>query len=65
MTLYSIKNMVLMKILAGLSVNALRELFGHSSEVTTQIYITNLEINRKEILNRLNFKKSLILTNPA
>jgi hypothetical protein len=36
------------KILAGLSVNALRELFGHSSEVTTQIYITNLqEINRK------------------
>jgi site-specific recombinase XerD len=37
-----------MKILAGLSVNALGELFGHSSEVTTQIYITNLqEINRK------------------
>jgi site-specific recombinase XerD len=27
-----------MKILAGLSVNALRELFGHSSEVTTQMY---------------------------
>jgi site-specific recombinase XerD len=39
------------KILAGLSVNALRELFGHSSEVTTQIYITNLR-NRKEILSK-------------
>jgi site-specific recombinase XerD len=54
MTLYSIKKYgANEKILAGLSVNALRELFGHSSEVTTQIYITNLqEINRKEILSK-------------
>jgi len=54
MTLYAIKKHgANEKILAGLSVNALRELFGHSSEVTTQIYITNLqEINRKEILEK-------------
>ncbi len=40
-------------ILAGVSVNAIKDLFGHSSEVTTQIYITNLkEINRKEILEK-------------
>jgi hypothetical protein len=30
--------MVLMRDMQGLSVNALRELFGHSSEVTTQIH---------------------------
>lgn len=54
MTLYAIKKHgANEKILAGLSVNALRELFGHTSEVTTQIYITNLqEINRKEILEK-------------
>jgi len=54
MGLYSIKKHgANEKILAGLSVDALRELFGHSSEVTTQIYITNLkEINRKEILEK-------------
>jgi integrase len=54
MTLYSIKKHgANEKILAGLSVDALRELFGHTSEVTTQIYITNLkEINRKEILQK-------------
>jgi len=54
MTLYAIKKHgANEKILAGLSVDALRELFGHSSEVTTQIYITNLkEINRKEILEK-------------
>lgn len=40
-------------ILAGVSINAIKDLFGHSSEVTTQIYITNLkEINRKEILEK-------------
>lgn len=54
MTLYAIKKHgANEKILAGLSVDALRELFGHTSEVTTQIYITNLkEINRKEILEK-------------
>ena len=40
-------------ILAGVSINAIKDLFGHTSEVTTQIYITNLkEINRKEILEK-------------
>lgn len=54
MSLYAIKKHgANEKILAGLSVDALRELFGHTSEVTTQIYITNLkEINRKEILQK-------------
>lgn len=53
MTLYAIKKYgANKKILAGLSVDALRELFGQSSEVTTRIYITNLkEINRKEIMD--------------
>ena len=40
-------------ILAGVSINAIKDLFGHTSEVTTQIYITNLkEVNRKEILEK-------------
>ena len=40
-------------ILAGVSIGAIKDLFGHSSEVTTQIYITNLkEVNRKEILEK-------------
>lgn len=40
-------------ILAGVSINAIKDLFGHTSEVTTQIYITKLkEINRKEILEK-------------
>lgn len=54
MTLYAIKkHSANALILAGVSVNAIKDLFGHSSEVTTQIYITNLkEINRKEILEK-------------
>ena len=54
MTLYAIKkHSANSLILAGVSVNAIKDLFGHSSEVTTQIYITNLkEINRKEILEK-------------
>ena len=41
------------KILAGVSIGALKDLFGHSSELTTAIYITKLkEINRKEILDK-------------
>jgi integrase len=54
MTLYSIKKHSANSfILAGASVGAIKDLFGHSSEVTTQIYITNLkEINRKEILEK-------------
>lgn len=40
-------------ILANVSINAIKDLAGHTSEVTTQIYITNLkEINRKEILEK-------------
>lgn len=54
MTLYSIKkHSANSLILAGVSINAIKDLFGHTSEVTTQIYITNLkEINRKEILEK-------------
>lgn len=54
MTLYAIKkHSANSLILAGVSVNAIKDLFGHTSEVTTQIYITNLkEINRKEILEK-------------
>lgn len=41
------------KILAGMSMRALKELFGHSSEVTTEIYITKLhEVTRKEIMDK-------------
>lgn len=41
------------KILEGMSVRALQELFGHRSEVTTEIYITNLkDIIRQEILEK-------------
>jgi len=40
-------------ILANVSINAIKDLAGHTSEMTTQIYITNLkEINRKEILEK-------------
>lgn len=39
------------KILAGMSTRALKELFGHTSELTTEIYITNLhEVINKEIM---------------
>jgi integrase len=53
-TLYSIKkHSANSLILAGVSINAIKDLFGHTSEVTTQIYITNLkEVNRKEILEK-------------
>ena len=40
-------------ILADVSINAIKDLAGHTSEMTTQIYITNLkEVNRKEILKK-------------
>jgi len=54
MTLYAIKkHSANSLILAGASVGAIKDLFGHTSEVTTQIYITNLkEVNRKEILEK-------------
>jgi integrase len=54
MSLYSMKKAgANALILAGVSINAIKDLFGHTSEVTTQIYITNLkEINRKEILEK-------------
>lgn len=40
------------KILAGMSIRTLKEMFGHSSELTTEIYITNLkEIMHKEMLD--------------
>lgn len=41
------------KIIEGMSVRALQELFGHRSEVTTEIYITNLkDALRQEILDK-------------
>lgn len=51
-TMYSIKKAgANAKILAGMSIRALQELFGHTSEVTTEIYITNLqEVMKKEII---------------
>jgi len=54
MTLYALKKHgANAKILAGVSIGALKDLFGHSSELTTAIYITKLkEINRKEILDK-------------
>lgn len=54
MTLYAIKkHSANSLILAGVSVSAIKDLFGHTSEVTTQIYITNLkEVNRKEIMEK-------------
>jgi len=54
MTLYAIKkHSANSLILAGASVGAIKDLFGHTSEVTTQIYITNLkEVNRKEIMEK-------------
>lgn len=54
MSLYSMKKAgANAKILSGVSIGALKDLFGHSSELTTAIYITKLkEINRKEILEK-------------
>lgn len=54
MTLYALKKHgANAKILAGVSIGSLKDLFGHSSELTTAIYITKLkEINRKEILEK-------------
>jgi integrase len=41
------------KILAGMSMDSLRELFGHTSKLTTQIYATKIkEIHRNEILEK-------------
>jgi integrase len=52
MNLYAMKKHGANKmILAGVSIDALKDLFGHTSQVTTQIYITDLkEINRRNIL---------------
>jgi integrase len=52
MTLYAMKKHGANKlILSGASVDALKDLFGHTSQLTTKIYITVLkEINRKNIL---------------
>lgn len=41
------------KILAGMSIEALKDLFGHSSKLMTRKYITELqEISRKEIIDK-------------
>jgi integrase len=41
------------KILAGMSMDALKDLFGHTSKLTTEIYASNIkEIRRKEILEK-------------
>jgi integrase len=40
-------------ILADVSIDAIKDLFGHTSQMTTKIYITNLkEVNRKQILEK-------------
>lgn len=42
-----------MKILAGMSMEALKDLFGHTSKLTTKVYVTRIhEISRKEILEK-------------
>lgn len=52
--LYSFKKLgANAKIDAGMSVRTLKEIYGHSSEVTTEIYITNLQaVMRKEVLEK-------------
>ncbi len=41
------------KIMAGMSMDSLRELFGHTSKLTTKIYATKIkEIHRNEILEK-------------
>lgn len=41
------------KILSGMSVRTIKEIFGHTSEMTTEIYITNLkEVSRQEIMEK-------------
>lgn len=41
------------KIAAGMSIRALQELYGHQSEVTTEIYITDIKrVMQKEIMER-------------
>lgn len=52
--LYSFKKLgANAKIEAGMSVRTLKEIYGHSSEVTTEIYITNLhQVMRKEIMEK-------------
>jgi site-specific recombinase XerD len=41
------------KILAGMDLEALRELYGHSSKLTTKVYATAIqEVYRKEILDK-------------
>lgn len=42
-----------MKILAGISIDALKEQYGHSSKLTTEIYATNVkEVRRLEIAEK-------------
>jgi site-specific recombinase XerD len=51
-------------ILAGASVELIKDLFGHSSEVTTQIYITNLKETERKYLKRngvLNTLKNILI----
>ena len=41
------------KIIAGMSLEAIQELYGHQSKLTTKIYATEvLEVYRKEILDK-------------
>jgi integrase len=40
-------------ILSGVAIEAIKDLFGHTSQVTTEVYITNLkELNRKQIMEK-------------
>jgi len=54
MNLYAFKHHgANMKILSGMSMDALKDLFGHTSKLTTKIYVTKIhEISRKEILEK-------------
>ena len=41
------------KILAGMSMDALKDLFGHTSKLTTEVYATKIkEVRRKEIMEK-------------
>jgi integrase len=53
-TLYSMKHHgANAKILAGVNLDALKDLFGHTSKLMTEKYVTDLkEINRREIINK-------------
>jgi site-specific recombinase XerD len=54
MNMYAMKHLgANKKILAGLDIDSLRELYGHSSKLMTEKYATVIkELHRKEILDK-------------